>query len=80
VPAILISPYISRGTIVPGTEAGANARIFEHACIPATVTQHFLKGDAKRTTREAAANTFLDLLGDVRRPDSDIPFFSLGGK
>lgn len=80
VPAILISPYIQRGTVVPGTEAGAGAKIFEHACIPATVTQHFLNGDAKRTKREAAARTFLDLLGDVKRPDTDIPFFTLGGQ
>lgn len=79
VPAILISPYIAKGTIVPGTEAGANARIFEHASIPATVTSFFLNGDAKRTKREAAANTFLDLLGDVKRQDDDLPFFTLGG-
>jgi phospholipase C len=79
VPAILISPYIAKGTIVPGTEAGANARIFEHASIPATVTSFFLNGDAKRTKREAAASTFLDLLDDVKRQDDDLPFFTLGG-
>jgi phospholipase C len=79
VPAILISPYVQRGIIVPGTEAGEGARIFEHASIPATVTEFFLSGDAKRTKREAAASTFLDLLGDVKRSDTDIPFFTVGG-
>src|SRR6476646_4266418 len=29
VPAILVSPYIPRGTVVPGTEDSANQRIFE---------------------------------------------------
>src|SRR3989454_10867120 len=33
VPAILVSPYVPRGTVVPGTE-GPNGLIFEHACIP----------------------------------------------
>jgi len=79
VPAILVSPYIPKGTVVPGTEAGANARIFEHACIPGTVTNFFLRGDAKRTVREKNSSSFLDLLTDQMRPDSDVPFFNLGG-
>ena len=79
-PAVLVSPYIPRGTVVPGTEAGANARIFEHACIPGTVTNFFLKGDAQRTIREKNASSFLDLLTDQLRLDSDVPFFNLGGK
>jgi phospholipase C len=79
VPAILISPYIAKGTVVPGPEAAAAGSIFEHACIPGTVTNFFLNGDAKRTVREKNASTFLDLLGDQMRPDSDIPFFNLGG-
>jgi phospholipase C len=79
VPAILVSPYIPKGTVVSGPEAAAGGRIFEHACIPGTVTNFFLNGDAKRTVREKNASTFLDLLGDQLRPDSDIPFFNLGG-
>ena len=79
VPAIAVSPYIPKGTVVPGTEDPANCRVFEHSCIPATVTNFFLKGDAKRTVREKQAQTFLDLLSDQMRPDSDIPFFKLGG-
>lgn len=79
VPAVLVSPYIPKGTIVPGTEDPRNGRIFEHASIPATVTNFFLKGDAKRTEREKKANTFLDLLSDQKRADADIPFFKLRG-
>jgi phospholipase C len=80
VPAILVSPYIPKGTIVPGTEDATNGRIFEHASIPATVTNFFLNGDAKRTDREKKANTFLDLLSDQKRSDADIPYFKLGGQ
>jgi phospholipase C len=77
VPAILVSPWISRGTIVPGTEDPANAQIFEHASIPATVTNHFLQGDAKRTVREQKASTFLGLLTDTMRPDDDCVVFNV---
>jgi phospholipase C len=76
VPAILISPYIPRGTVVPGTEDPANNRIFEHACIPATVSGHFL-GVSKGTVREQQAETFLDLLGNNLRPDNDCVFFRM---
>jgi phospholipase C len=79
VPAVLVSPYIFRGTVVPGPEDTANGRVFEHACIPATITNFFLKNYDKRTVREKQANTFLDLLSDQMRPDSDIPYFKLGG-
>ena len=74
VPAILVSPYIPRGTVVTGTE-GPNPRIFEHASIPATVSKHFLGGQDQGTVREQNAETFLDLLGDNLRPDNDCVFF-----
>jgi phospholipase C len=77
VPAILVSPWIQRGTIVPGTEDPANRQIFEHASIPATVTNYFLQGDAKRTVREQKVNTFLGLLTDTMRPDNDCVVFNL---
>ena len=76
VPAVLISPYIPRGTIVAGTEDPANQRIFEHASIPATVTKQFLPGNTQGTDREKQAQTFLDLLGDNLRPDNDCVFFN----
>ncbi len=77
VPAILVSPYIQRGTVVPGPEDAANQRIFEHASIPATASKHFLGGQDFGTVREQAAETFLDLLGDNLRPDNDCVFFRL---
>ncbi|MGH9643332.1 MAG: alkaline phosphatase family protein, partial [Terriglobales bacterium] len=79
VPAVLVSPYISKGTVVPGTEDPVNGRIFEHASIPGPVTNFFLSGDAKRTVREKNASTFVDFLSDQMRPDSDIPYFKLEG-
>jgi phospholipase C len=77
VPAILVSPYIPRGTVVPGTEDPANALIFEHACIPATVTDFFLKNYDQRTVREKKANNFLSLLTDKLRPDRDCAVFDV---
>jgi len=63
VPAILISPWVPKATVVDG-------RTFEHASIPATVTKRFLGSYAQRTAREAAADTFLDLLSlDAMRQD-----------
>lgn len=77
VPAILISPWIAKGTVVPGTEDAANGRVFEHASIPATVTKQFNLAADPRSAREKTAQTFLDLLGDTMRPDSDCPVFNV---
>jgi phospholipase C len=79
VPAVLISPYIARGTVVPGTEDPANQRIFEHASIPATVSRQFLAGNDLGTVREQKAETFLDLLGDTLRAENDCVFFKMKG-
>lgn len=77
VPAILVSPWVTPGTVVAGSEDKINGRIFEHASIPATVTNHFLLGDAKRTIREQTAQTFLDLLTDQMRPEKDCITFDV---
>jgi phospholipase C len=77
VPAILVSPYVARGTVVPGPEDPAKQRIFDHASIPATVTTQFLKTYDKRTVREKNAPSFLDLLGDQLRPDDDCVYFKI---
>lgn len=77
VPAVLVSPWIPRGTAVSGPEDPANGRIFEHASIPATVTNFFLQDDVKRTVREKNAQTYLDLLTDQMRPDEDCITFDL---
>jgi phospholipase C len=79
VPAVLVSPYVPKGIVVPGPEDPAKGRNFEHACIPGTVTNFFLKSDAKRTDREKNASGFLDLLSDQKRPDADIPYFNVRG-
>ena len=77
VPSILISPWIAKATVVPGPEDPVNGRAFEHASIPATITQHFIGAYDQRTPREKAAPTFLDLLTDTMRPDEDCPSFGL---
>jgi len=76
VPALLVSPWIPRGTVVTGPEDPANGQIFEHASIPGTVTNFFLNGDAKRTVREQQAKSFLGLLTDQMRPDDDCVVFN----
>ena len=53
VPAILISPWIPKGTVVDG-------RVFEHASIPATITKFFLGDYSPRSPREAEAEVFLE--------------------
>src|ERR1700712_3706247 len=56
VPAILISPWVEPGSVIN--------EVFEHASIPATVTEHLLPGfdNTQRSVREATANTFLQYL------------------
>jgi len=70
VPAILISPWVQKGTVVKGPyEPGG--RTFEHASIPATVTKFFLGEFDQRSPREKVADTFLDLLSlPVMRTDA----------
>jgi phospholipase C len=76
VPAILVSPYILRGTVVPGTEDPAGL-IFEHACIPGTATDFFLKNYDQRTSREKNSKNFLTPLTDTLRPDDDCWVFDV---
>jgi len=63
VPAVLVSPWIPSGTVVPGV-GQPNARIFEHASIPATVTDFFVPDfdQSLRSPRERVAERFTDLL------------------
>ncbi len=69
VPAVLVSPWIPKGTVVSG-------RVFEHASIPATLTNFFLGNYAPRTDRELSADTFLDLL-TLNRIRTDAPGFGV---
>ena len=75
VPAVLISPWVPKGTVVPGPAGTVpNGRTFEHASIPNTITNYFLGSFDNRSPREKAADTFLDLLTlDAARTDG--PFF-----
>jgi phospholipase C len=52
VPAILISPWIAKGTVVD--------RIFDHASIPGTVTKFFLGDYSPRSPRETSADYFIE--------------------
>jgi phospholipase C len=76
VPAILISPWVARGTVVPGVGA-TNGRIFEHASIPATITDQFIGAYDARSPREKQAEKFLDLL-TLTAARTDAPDFDLG--
>jgi phospholipase C len=69
VPAILVSPWIPKGTVVSG-------RTFEHASIPATATNFFLQNYEQRSVREKAADTFLDLL-TLSKMRTDAPEFDI---
>ncbi len=60
VPAVLISPWVPKGTVV-------NGRVFEHASIPATATDWLLGLYNDRSPREKNAETFLDLLTAPRQ-------------
>jgi len=75
VPAILVSPWTRKGTVVPGAWQ-PGGRVFEHASIPATVTKVFIGPYDQRSPREKNAETFDDLLTlDVIRTDT--PDFAL---
>jgi phospholipase C len=70
VPAILVSPWVEKGSVID--------EVFEHACIPGTVTEFFLGNYSARSPREIAANTFLGHLSlDAMRSDDDCPAFAL---
>ena len=52
VPAILISPWIPRNTVVD--------RVFDHASIPATLTKVFRIAGAAQSPREINADVFIE--------------------
>jgi phospholipase C len=68
VPAVLVSPWVPEGTVVP------SSRVFDHASIPATVTEHFIGSFDARSPREKNAGTFLDLLS-LAAPRTDTVSF-----
>ena len=52
VPAVLVSPWIPKGTVVN--------RVFDHASIPATITKFFLGDASPRSPREISADVFIE--------------------
>jgi phospholipase C len=69
VPAILISPWVAKGTVIND--------VHEHASIPGTVTDYFIGQYDNRSPREAAASTFLDYITlPAMRADEDCPTFT----
>lgn len=70
VPAVLVSPWIARGTVIND--------VFEHASIPGTVTDYFIGEYDERSPREKVANMFLDSISLKKmRRDDDCPVFAL---
>jgi phospholipase C len=73
VPAVIVSPYI---------ESLVDHTVYEHASIPATVTEQFI-GDPRTSSphsREQHANTFMHLFTlEADEPRMDTPDFSGGG-
>jgi phospholipase C len=68
VPAVVVSPYVARGTV--------DHTVYEHASIPATVAQQFLPHPEliPPFKREQNAHTFLNLL-TLDTPRQDRPSF-----
>ncbi|HWZ84443.1 MAG TPA: alkaline phosphatase family protein [Terriglobales bacterium] len=64
VPAILISPWIPKGTVVD--------RVFDHASIPATVTRFFLGDASPRSPREVNADVFIEPSGGPVDPNRNL--------
>jgi phospholipase C len=68
VPAILISPWVAAGTVINDT--------FDHASIPATVSDFLQLPAVNRSVREQNANTFLgNLTLTTMRADDECPSF-----
>lgn len=70
VPAVLVSPYIPRGTI--------DHRVFDHTSVPATIRHAFGLGAHFLTHRDESATTFCDV-PSLDAPRTDTPA-SVGSK
>jgi phospholipase C len=64
VPAILVSPWIPKGTVVN--------RVFDHASIPGTATKFFLGNYSPRSPREINADVFIEPRVDPVDPDRNL--------
>lgn len=64
VPAVLISPWIRKGTVVN--------RVFDHASIPATISKFFQVDDMPRSPREINADVFIEPKADPVDPQRNL--------
>lgn len=64
VPAVMVSPWIPKGTVIN--------RVFDHASIPATVTKFFLGDYSPRSPREINADVFIEPKGAALNPRHNI--------
>ena len=70
VPAVIVSPYVPRGTV--------DHTVYDHSSILATVSKLFSLGAQNVSPREQRANTFEGLLSlTTPRSDSDVPIFDV---
>ena len=69
VPAVVVSAYTQKGTII-GTDPNDPSTVFDHTSIPATVEARF--GLPALTNRDKAANT-LDVALNLDTPRTDAP-------
>jgi len=67
VPAIVISPYVQKGTVCH--------TLFEHASIPATAAAQFIETPSAISNREKLANHLLPLL-TLDKPNDELPDFA----
>lgn len=73
VPAILVSPWIDRGTVVHGPHGPTPTSQYEHSSIPATVKKIFGLPQDFLTRRDAWAGTFEGVVQGRTEPRTDCP-------
>lgn len=69
VPAVLVSPYVKKGTVVHAPTDGTH---WDHSSIPATVRKLFAPSEPFLTRRDASAATFDSVL-TLDEPRTDCP-------
>uniref|UniRef100_A0ACD5XEH3 Uncharacterized protein n=1 Tax=Avena sativa TaxID=4498 RepID=A0ACD5XEH3_AVESA len=73
VPAIMISPWIEKGTVVHGANGPTPTSQYEHSSIPATVKKLFNLPQDFLTKRDAWAGTFEGVVQTRTEPRTDCP-------
>ncbi|KAG6480776.1 non-specific phospholipase C2-like [Zingiber officinale] len=73
VPAIMVSPWIKKGTVVHGPSGPTSTSEYEHSSIPATVKKIFDLPSPFLTKRDAWAGTFEGIVQTRTKPRTDCP-------